>query len=98
MKTKPNYKGESFEVTFDKEFEIRHKYTFKFILKREEDIDSRMMDVFATDIRKQIANVGCAVFFSNLPREDGELAFIPYQSNGNLIEEVYRMIENGECA
>lgn len=97
MRTKPNYKGESFEVTFDKVFEVRRNYTFKFILKKEEDIDEVMMKRFGTDIHIQIANVGCAIFFTNLPREDGELAFIPYESSGNLIEEVYRMIENGEC-
>ncbi len=98
MKTKRNYNGQQFEVTFDKEFKVVHpNYTFIFILKREEDIEPIMMEHFGTDIRIQIANVGCAVFFKNLPREKNELAFIPYQSSRNLIEEIYKMIENGEC-
>lgn len=96
MKTKPNYKGESFEVTFDKEFEIRHQYTFKFILKREGDIDEEMMKRFSTDIRIQIATIGCVVLFANMPRTE-KLSWIPYVSNAPLLDEVYRMIENGEC-
>lgn len=96
MRTKPNYKGESFEVTFDKVFEVKRNYTFEFILKREEDIDEEMMKRFSTDIRIQIATIGCVVLFTNLPRVE-RLSLIPHVSNAPLIDEVYRMIENGEC-
>ena len=96
MRTNPNYKGQTFEVTFDKAFEVKRNYTYEFILKREEDIDPLMMERFSTDIHIQIANVGCVVLFSNLPRVE-RLSFIPYHSNTHLIDEVYRMIENGEC-
>ena len=96
MRTKPNYKGECFEVTFDKVFEVKRNYTFEFILKGPEDIDPLMMEQFSTDIHIQIANVGCVVLFTNLPRVE-KLSFIPYESNAPLIDEVYRMIENEEC-
>ena len=96
MRTKPNYKGESYEVTFDKPFTIKRNYTFEFILKREEDIDPLMMKRFGTDIHIQIATIGCVVLFTNLPRVE-KLSFIPYESNAPLIDEVYRMIENGDC-
>ena len=98
MRTKENYKGITYDVTFDKEFEVvrPNKYTFKFILKREEDIDEEMMKRFSTDIHIQIATIGCVVLFTNLPRAEG-LSVIPHVSNTPLIDEVYRMIENGEC-
>lgn len=97
MRTKENYMGKSFEVTFDKEFEVvRPKYTFEFILRREEDIDPLMMKRFSTDIHIQIATIGCVVLFTNLPRVE-KLSFIPYESNAPLIDEVYMMIQNGEC-
>ena len=96
MRTKPNYKGECFEVTFDKVFEVKRNYTYEFILKRPEDIDPLMMERFGTEIHIQIANVGCVILFTNLPRVE-KLSFIPYESYAPLIDEVYRMIENGEC-
>lgn len=97
MRTRENYMGKSFEVTFDKEFKVvRPNYTFKFILKREEDIDEEMMKRFSTDIRIQIATIGCVVLFTNLPRAE-RLSVIPHVSNAPLIDEVYKMIENGEC-
>jgi hypothetical protein len=97
MRTKKNYMGKSFDVTFDKEFKVvRPNYTIKFILKREEDIDEEMMKRFSTDIRIQIATIGCVVLFTNLPRAE-RLSVIPHVSNAPLIDEVYRMIENGEC-
>lgn len=97
MRTKENYRGQSFDVTFDKVFKvIRPKYTFEFILKREEDIDSEMMKRFSTDIRIQIATIGCVVLFVNMPRVES-LSWIPYVSNAPLLDAVYKMIENGEC-
>lgn len=97
MRTKENYMGKSFEVTFDKEFKVvRPNYTFKFILKREEDIDEEMMKRFSTDIRIQIATIGCVVLFTNLPRDE-RYSIIPHVSNAPLLEAVYKMIENGEC-
>ena len=97
MRTKKNYMGKSFDVTFDKEFKVvRPRYTFKFVLKREEDIDQTMMKLFGTEIKGQIANVGCVVLFSNLPRVE-RYSIIPHVSNAPLLDEVYRMIENGEC-
>ena len=89
--------GESYEVTFDKVFKVvRPNYTFEFILKREGDIDEEMMKRFSTDIHIQIATIGCVILFTNLPRVE-KLSFIPYESNAPLIDEVYRMIEKGEC-
>lgn len=97
MKTKPNNKGICFDVTFDKEFEVvRPKYTFEFILRREEDIDEEMMKRFSTDIHIQIATIGCVVLFTNLPRDE-RYSIIPHVSNAPLLEAVYKMIENGEC-
>ena len=97
MRTKKNYKGITYDVTFDKEFEVvRPKFTFKFILKREEDIDKEMMKRFSTDIQIQIATIGCVVLFTNLPRAE-RLSVIPHVSNAPLLEAVYKMIENGEC-
>ena len=97
MRTKENYRGQSFEVTFDKEFEVvRPRYTFKFILKREENIDPMMMKLYSTDIRIQIATIGCVVLFTNLPRVE-RYSIIPYVSNAPLLEAVYKMIVNGEC-
>ena len=97
MRTKENYRGQSFEVTFDKVFKVvRPNYTFEFILKREENIDKVMMENYATDIHIQIATVGCVVLFTNLPRVE-KLSIIPYNSNQPLLDEVYRMIENEEC-
>lgn len=47
MRTKENYRGQSFEVTFDKVFEVvRPKYTFKFVLKREEAIEGKNEYIF----------------------------------------------------
>jgi len=96
MRTKKNYKGETYEVTYEKEFEAKRNYTFKFILRHEEDVEPLMMEHFATDIRIQIATVGCVVLFTNLPRVE-HYSFITYRSNASLLDEVYRMIENGEC-
>ena len=97
MRTKENYKGITYDVTFDKEFEVvRPKFTFKFILKREEDIDKEMMKRFSTDIQIQIATIGCVILFTNLPRVE-RLSWIPYVSNAPLLDAVYKMIENGEC-
>ena len=96
MRTKPNYKGESFEVTFDKVFEVKRNYTYEFILKRAEDIDEEIMKLFGTDIRIQIATIGCVVFFTNLPRAE-KLSWLPYNSNAPLLEGIYAMIENGDC-
>ncbi len=97
MKTKQNYKGFCYDVTFDKVFKvIRPNYTFKFILRREEDIDEEMMKRFSTDIHIQIATIGCVVLFTNLPRVE-RCSIIPHVSNAPLLEAVYKMIENGEC-
>ena len=95
MRTKENYRGKSFDVTYDKLFHTAER--MGFVLKREEDIDSRMMEVFGTDIHIHLANVGCAIFFQNEPRNENELEFIPYESNGYIVEEIYTMIEEGEC-
>jgi hypothetical protein len=97
MRTKENYMGKSFDVTFNKVFKVaRPRYTFEFVLKREEDIDEEMMKRFSTDIHIQIATIGCVILFTNLPRVE-KLSFIPYESNAPLIDEVYMMIENGDC-
>ena len=97
MRTKKNYKGITYDVTFDKEFEVvRPNYTFEFVLKREEDIDEEMMKRFSTDIHIQIATIGCVILFTNLPRVE-RLSWIPYVSNAPLLDAVYKMIENGEC-
>ena len=97
MRTKENYKGQSFDVTFDKVFKVvRPNYTFEFILRREEDIDEEMMKRFSTDIHIQIATIGCVVLFTNLPRVE-RYSIIPHVSNAPLLEAVYKMIENGEC-
>lgn len=96
MKTKKNYKGECYEVTFEKEFELKRNYTFRFILRREEDIDPLMMKRFATDIRIQIATVGCVVLITNLPRVE-RYSFVSYVGYAPILDEIYQMIENGEC-
>ena len=96
MRTKPNYKGQTFEVTFNKEFEVKRNYIYRFILRREEDIDPLMMKRFSTDIHIQIATIGCVILFTNLPRVE-RYSIIPHVSNAPLLDEVYRMIENGEC-
>lgn len=97
MKTKANYMGESYEVTFEKVFKVvRPNYTFEFILRREEDIDEEMMKRFSTDIHIQIATIGCVILFTNLPRVE-RYSIIPHVSNAPLLDAVYRMIENGEC-
>ena len=95
MRTKENYRGEQFDVTYDKLFHTAEG--MGFVLKREEDIDVRMMEVFATDIHIHLANVGCAIFFMNEPRNENELEFIPFESNGYIVQEIYQMIEEGEC-
>lgn len=95
MRTKENYRGEQFDVTYDKVF--RTSEGMGFVLKREEDIDSRMMEVFGTDIHIHLANVGCAIFFKNEPRNLNELEYIPFESIGYIVEEIYSMIEGGKC-
>lgn len=94
MRTKENYMNKQFDVTYDKLFHTSDG--MGFVLKREEDIDSRMMEVFGTDIHIQIATIGCVVLFTNLLRTE-KLSWIPYVSNAPLLDEVYKMIENGEC-
>ena len=97
MRTKENYRGQSFEVTFDKVFKaVRPKYTFEFVLKREEDIDEEMMTLFGTEIHIQIATIGCVVLFTNLPRVE-RYSIIPHVSNAPLLDAVYKMIEEGKC-
>ena len=95
MRTKENYRGNQYDVTYDKLFHTSDG--MGFVLKRQEDIDSRMMEVFGTDIHIHLANVGCAIFFQNEPRNLNELEYIPFESNGCIVEEIYSMIENGEC-
>ena len=97
MKTKPNNKGICYDVIYDKEFEVvRPRYTFKFVLKREEDIDEEMMKRFSTDIHIQIATIGCVILFTNLPRVE-RYSIIPHVSNAPLLEAVHGMIKNGDC-
>ena len=95
MRTKENYMGKQFDVTYDKLFHTSDG--MGFVLKREEDIDSRMMEVFGTDIHIHLANVGCAIFFKNEPRNLNELEYLPFESKGSIIEEIYSMIEGGKC-
>lgn len=82
MRTKENYRGEQFDVTYDKVF--RTSEGMGFVLKREEDIEPRMMEVFATDIHIHLANVGCAIFFQNEPRNLNELEYIPFVHTQNI--------------
>lgn len=95
MRTNENYRGEQFDVTYDKLFHTSDG--MGFILKRQEEIDGLMMEVFGTDIHIHLANVGCAIFFKNEPRNLNELEYIPFESNGSVVEEIYSMIEEGEC-
>lgn len=95
MRTKENYMGKQFDVTYNKLFHTSDG--MGFVLKREEDIDSRMMEVFCTDIHIHLANVGCAIFFKNEPRNLNELEYLPFESKGSIIEEIYSMIEGGKC-
>lgn len=94
MRTKENYMGKQFDVTYNKLFHTSDG--MGFVLKREEDIDSRMMEVFGTDIHIHLANVGCAIFFKNEPRNLNELEYLPFESKGSIVEEIYSMIEEGE--
>ena len=87
--------GKQFDVTYNKLFHTSDG--MGFVLKREEDIDSRMMEVFGTDIHIHLANVGCAIFFKNEPRNLNELEYLPFESKGSIVEEIYSMIEGGEC-
>ena len=50
MKTKKNYKGECYEVTFEKEFKTQSGFTF--LLKREEDIERKMMETSQSTLTK----------------------------------------------
>ncbi len=95
MRTKENYMGKQFDVTYDKLFHTSDG--MGFVLKREENIDSRMMEVFGTDIHIHLANVGCAIFFKNEPRNLNELEYLPFESKGSIVEEIYSMIEGGKC-
>ena len=87
--------GKQFDVTYDKLFHTSDG--MGFVLKREENIDSRMMEVFGTDIHIHLANVGCAIFFKNEPRNLNELEYLPFESKRSIVEEIYSMIEGGKC-
>ena len=97
MKTKKNSKGECFEVTFEKEFELKRNYTYRFILRREEDVDPLLMERMDVDIMKMIDRIGCVVLFTNLPRPTNEPQYIPCAYNSPMLEAIFKKIENGEC-
>ena len=97
MKTKKNYKGECYEVTFEKEFELKRNYIYRFILRREEDVDPFLMKKMDVVIMRMIDRIGCVILFTNLPRPTNEPQYIPCVSVPPLFETIYKMIENGEC-
>ncbi len=95
MKTKKNYKGECYDVSFNKLFFTSDGTLF--YLKDVDELDRLFTELYAVEVVMHMANVGCVVFIENEPRDDDGLPFIPLDCCCGRCEEIYGMIERGEC-
>lgn len=100
-KTQPNAKGKTFEVTFCKEFKTDYGLRFKLFPSDLSEVqmfanDEQLGFLFKPMLRIHHLNVGCAIFVINEQPREGDLPIAPTDNEYDL-EEIYRMIENGEC-
>lgn len=95
MLTKKNYKGQCFEVSFDKMFST--DYGLSFFLKPSEAVSDVLREFFGMDIDLHIRNVGCVIFLENTFKEDDGMACYVCDANSEDCFEIYNMIEKNQC-
>lgn len=100
-KTQPNAKGQTFEVEFYKEFKTNYGLRFKLFPSDLNEVkmfanDALLGNFFKPMLRIHQLNVGCAIFVINEKPRDGDLPICPTDNEYDL-DEIYKMIENGEC-
>lgn len=100
-KTQPNSKGQTFDVTYAKEFKTDYGLRFKLFPSDNKDVqafatDARLGFFFKPMLQIHHLNVGCAIFVINEKPQEGDLPICPTDNEYDL-DEIYKMIENGEC-
>ena len=100
-KTQPNAKGQTFEVSFNKVFKTNYGLRFKFFPSDNKDVQAFVNDemlgfFFKPMLQIHHLNVGCAIFVINEKPQDGDLPICPTDNEYDL-DEIYQMIEKGEC-
>ena len=97
MKVK-NFKGQEFNVTFNKWFHFEDCNPFKLIA--EENVPQAFKEFFRLPMRLNVANVGCVVIVENMAKD---LVAQGYQLPCYIAEDeyecesIYTHIENGDC-
>ena len=94
-----NHKGKQFEVTFGKRFKTN--YDLEFMLFDSNDCRVNVFreecNLFKSMLLIHHLNIGCAVFVINRnPIPNYELPIAPTDNEFDL-DEIYSMVEKGEC-
>lgn len=99
-KTQPNSKGKSFKVTYAKEFKTNYGLRFKlfpsYLWEVQVFANGELGFLFKPMLQIHHLNVGCAIFVINEQPREGDLPICPTDNEYDL-DEIYKMIENGEC-
>lgn len=99
-KTQPNTKGQTFEVTYAKEFKTNYGLRFKlfpsYLWEVQAFANGEMGFLFKPMLQIHHLNVGCAIFVINEQPREGDLPICPTDNEYDL-SEIYQMIEKGEC-
>lgn len=95
-----NVNGQTFEVTFDKVFRTSYGLPFKLFAFDDERIQpfkTEMNGFFNMMLVCHNANIGCCVFVINeRANYKYELPIAPTDNEYDL-DEIYSMVERGEC-
>lgn len=100
-KTQPNSKGKTFEVTFCKELKTNYGLRFKLFPSDLNEVqmfanDAELGFLFKPMLQIHHLNVGCAIFVINEKPQEGDLPICPTDNEYDL-DEIYTMIEQGQC-
>ena len=101
-KTKPNSKGQTFDVTFNKEFKIEESgLRFKLIPRDHQAVkmltnDPQVGFFYKPMLQVHQLNVGCCIFVYNEGEDKNEIPLYPTDNEFDL-SAIYTMIEQGQC-
>lgn len=98
-KTKPNAKGQTFEVTYAKEFKTNYGLRFKLFPTDDSRVQvfrEELNGFFAPMLRIHELNVGCTIFVITEKPQEGDLPIYPTDNEFDL-SAIYTMIEQGQC-
>ena len=98
MTTVRNRKGVEFKVTFEKTFKTSYGLEFRLLDYHDDRVEVfKSYPFFASPLLCHYLNVGCAIFVINEMHEfNGQLPCYPTDNEYDL-DEIYMMIEKGEC-